>query len=154
LGDSHIRSFSYCPYFIPIFIGPSAFNNFLTKKNEVSVKEKCFSILDKIPTESIIITCFSGDSEHHSRPLKNLKNVSKEIFPKRDLISSSAQRHVEFIKELRSYKNHDVISISPIPGTYTAHCTAHSIYTKYFNELCKNYKIRTLCINHIIAPKG
>ena len=153
LGDSHSRSFSYNPYIVPIFIGPAAFNNFLTDKNADSVSNKCFSIIDKIPHNLIILTCFSGDPEHHARPVKHQRNRNDIIFPDIQLLHSAAERYVKLLLEINLQKNREIVAISPIPGTYEEHCVAHTIYTQYFLSLCKKKNIKTICINNKISNK-
>jgi len=153
LGDSHSRSFSYNSYIVPIFIGPAAFNNFLTDKNANSVGKKCLSIIDKIPHDIIILTCFSGDPEHHARPVKHQRSRNDIIFPDIQLLHSAAERYVKLLLEINLQKNREIVAISPIPGTYEEHCVAHTIYTQYFLSLCEKKNIKTICINNKISNK-
>ena len=65
IGDSHIRAFAYNDSFIPLFIGPAAFNNFLTKENQAKVESKIGNLLDSSSgTGFTLMFLFSGDVEH------------------------------------------------------------------------------------------
>ena len=147
IGDSHIRAFSFEEQFIPLFIGPAAFNNFLTKQNADKITLKILELFKNNLDEKFnILLLFSGDVEHVIRKSSGYSQV--EI----DHLNESAFRYIHCISTLKEKLPNATICISAVlPGRTELYSKYQNHYISILIKYCTKKNIPFIDINSLIT---
>ena len=147
IGDSHVRSFSFNQNFIPMFIGPAAFNNFLTEKNTNTVISKLTELLLRIKLKPIkVLLLLSGDVIH---VVRKSQGYSKEESIE---LNNSAKRYLDCITRIREHFPHVTLSVSAVlPGREELYSIYQDEYNKLLSDYCKSEDIHFININECIT---
>jgi hypothetical protein len=149
LGDSHIRAFSFANQIMPIFIGPAAFNNFLSERNALMVINKIDHLICSLESDlKELILIISGDVIHVSR-----KSEGKE----KDLIKLDAaiKRYSEFIDKFHvSYPNVKLVVGAVFPGCTDMYLQYELYYNERLQNICHNVAVPFINVNTVITTDG
>ncbi len=143
IGDSHVRAFAFNENFIPLFIGPAAFNNFLTKKNADKVASKVIALIEQsLSIDSTYLFLFSGDVEHVRR---KSSEITAEIIVE---LEDSAIRYVEVLKSIAIRLNDKICVGLSLPGTNDLYNDIRMLYTnKFLSKLKGDSRIQVFDFN-------
>lgn len=94
VGDSHVRSFSYSNSFIPLFIGPAAFNNFLTESRTNHTVKKIMCISSKLSINDTLILMLGGGVRHFAKDASNTQKSVEQL----DLV---VKNYIPSIRQIR-----------------------------------------------------
>ena len=147
IGDSHVRAFAYDANFIPLFIGPAAFNNFLTDKSSNRVLSKILALFNGAKNTHLpLLIMLSGDVEHIRRKYDNLT-------PKvREELEESSERYAACVMSLSKRLDRDVYVGLTLPGADSLYTQFRQIHTdKFLVEVEECDSVKPIDFNEKIA---
>lgn len=150
IGDSHVRAFSYSKHFIPLFIGPAVFNNFLTDKSATHINFKVTELLSRLnQKKATVLFLFSGDVEHI---IRNSKGQNPEEI---DTLESASRRYVSFISDIAGkFQNIQFLVSAVLPGSSKLYKTYQDLYNNHISAFCKEKRILFMDINPSITDNS
>ena len=150
IGDSHVRSFGYCNDLLPLFIGPAAFNNFLTEESSNRVRAKILELLEPFSDDKInLLLFFNGDVEHVKRKSDGVCQSEFEI------LNKSVNRYFELIDHIRVYFKRVNLMISSVaPGFTEVYREYQNHYNRQLNNYCELNGVSFININDKITEDG
>jgi len=150
IGDSHVRAFAYNANFIPLFIGPAAFNNFLTDKNSDKVLSKILALIEKaVCIDMPILFLFSGDVEHVRRKNQNLNPEAQTE------LEESAVRYANCVKKISERIGQDVFVGLTLPGRDELYSLFREIHkSKLLSEISDIGSVKPIDFNANISDSS
>lgn len=150
IGDSHVRAFGYNNAYVPLFIGPAAFNNFRTAKSAEVVTNKIVDLLINVKEDISLMLLFVGDVEHATRHVDTFSD--KEWLQ----LDESITRYQESIKILKEkFFNIKLIVSSVLPGRSEQYRKCQEHYNKKIKSFCSENNIHYIDVNdRIVNPEG
>ena len=149
IGDSHVRAFSYNNHFIPLFIGPAAFNNFLTAETANHLKQKIAGLLSRVrDNHPKVLLLFSGDVEHTARKSAGYSGHEAQI------IKESSSRYCEVFGELtEQFHGVEIIISATLPGSKTIYKQYQDLYNDHLRTFCQKANVKFLDVNDEISDE-
>lgn len=146
IGDSHVRAFSFQKKYIPFFIGPAAFNNFLTAESAEKLKLKIQGLF-KFSTEPYtVMFLFSGDVEH---TIRKRKSVNEEDVKE---IRECAERYTAVVDSIRENLPNLNLKISAVlPGGNPDYYLLQEEYNQVLSAYCLKQGISFINVNEQIT---
>lgn len=146
IGDSNVRSFAYDLHLIPLFIGPAAFNNFLSKKKSDHTKDKIKEVCKLLTKNDRLLLTFSGDHYHVGE--LNDDGLEKLI--------KAASLYCASVLEIRNSFDGELIVILPFAPTISRKdkIKHHKFYLSELVEQFDKNKINYLNPNKKITTEG
>lgn len=138
IGDSHTRSFSENPLFLPIFLGPGKEFCFVTEEKTKNVFVGLQSLLRKSGGGEKVILCFGEPDTRYFlnkgwQPWLDSGEESIDLIDEK--VESSFQRYVAVIKSLREEFKVEIFVLCVLPSIRRS----QNHFSKVFNSLLRHH---------------
>lgn len=135
VGDSHVRSFSYHPAFLPLFIGPGKSINFVTDENARVARDRLKAVISRLDVDLPVMLVFGEpDVRMH---LEDRFGTQSEYVSDSDALHVFVSRYTKAIDAIQAELPNDLLVYNSIPTLRVEHNLLARKYNDFLEEACK-----------------